>query len=301
MAAAAHAAIHAAGGMDRMPASTFSKEAAAARAPCTKQLPPEQDWIKSGLLYKRTFGHSVPWQSRRVVLASDYFCITRPDSNDVIERFDLLTLEGIGPSHDSSDTPVHERRGSTLSVESVLKQSSTLHPENEKKGLQVPNKPALQFKVVDEHDYKRRFCFGASSQSEISEWMDALKNAVRAAEDQERKQHWWRSNQLRLKKFYESTYVQTVVAILIIGNFAMAVAKAQLVPEKDSETDKAMYSMELLFTVELIINMTANFLLPFWKDWWNVLDFCIVTVSIIAIPLNDVKGFNLLRMARVFR
>lgn len=36
-------------------------------------------------------------------------------------------------------------------------------------------------------------------------------------------------------------------------------------------------------------------------DWWNLLDFVVVTVSILAIPMRDVQGFNLLRMMRVFR
>eukprot|EP00961_Rhodomonas_salina_P126102 1698880-Rhodomonas_salina.1 len=156
MAAAAHAAINNSGGAGQMTSSFFAQEAAAARAPCTKQLPPGQDWIKSGLLYKRTPGHSVPWQSRRVVLTSDYFCVTRPDSNDVIERFDLLTLQSIGPFHGSEEPERPERRGSCVSVESVLKQSSTIGTNKEKKGLQIPEKPALQFKVVDEHEHKRR-------------------------------------------------------------------------------------------------------------------------------------------------
>lgn len=39
----------------------------------------------------------------------------------------------------------------------------------------------------------------------------------------------------------------------------------------------------------------------FQRDYWNVLDFAVVFVSILAIPMSDVKGFNLLRMIRVFR
>eukprot|EP00961_Rhodomonas_salina_P198624 2679137-Rhodomonas_salina.1 len=40
----------------------------------------------------------------------------------------------------------------------------------------------------------------------------------------------------------------------------MAIAKAQLVPVKDSPTDKAMYSMELLFTALFSVSEAAMYL-----------------------------------------
>lgn len=102
----------------------------------------------------------------QVVITADHFCITRPDSLDVIERLDLLTLQGIGLFHPGDDAQERERRGSMQSVESVLKRSTSIpaikrknsvSSESSKRCSQSSDKPAMQFKVVDEHDNKRRY------------------------------------------------------------------------------------------------------------------------------------------------
>eukprot|EP00961_Rhodomonas_salina_P186528 2518368-Rhodomonas_salina.1 len=222
MAAAAVAAISAASGDDALVSRTPEGKGAPARKSCTLQLPPGPHWIKSGLLYKHVHGHVDPWHPRRVVLTSEFLCITRPHSTDVIERLELKTVRGIGPYHPSED-PVAQpkaRRGSAASVEDVLKNANR---DDKKNVLQPPDKPAFQFKTTDEHGTKRRFCFGATTQSEIEEWLESLKGAMKQVEDRAMKTDKWGRIQIRTKKIYDSRIVQSLIALLIIGNFAMAI------------------------------------------------------------------------------
>ena len=47
--------------------------------------------------------------------------------------------------------------------------------------------------------------------------------------------------------------------------------------------------------------MVASGPTTFFVEPWNVLDFCIVIASVLAIALKDAPGFSLMRMVRLFR
>merc|ERR1719359_1907864 len=57
----------------------------------------------------------------------------------------------------------------------------------------------------------------------------------------------------------------------------------------------------LLFGIELIVNMYSNYFLPFWKDPWNIFDFFIVLISWLS-KMNLLQGgISVLRLFRAFR
>lgn len=66
-----------------------------------------------------------------------------------------------------------------------------------------------------------------------------------------------------------------------------------------------------LFTLELILKVLANGLLvpypeAYLRDWWNVLDFVIVSVSLVTIPIeladsSAASSLSALKMLRALR
>jgi hypothetical protein len=60
-----------------------------------------------------------------------------------------------------------------------------------------------------------------------------------------------------------------------------------------------------IFTVELVINMFANWFLKFFSDGWNQLDFIVVTLSLVSLgpvsmPINVIRVMRAFRVIRLF-
>jgi hypothetical protein len=107
-----------------------------------------------------------------------------------------------------------------------------------------------------------------------------------------------------VKTTFSSPYAQVGLAICILANFFAAAVQAQLKPLKGDQAFDAFmvldYFFNALFTLELLFNIYGNFFFPFWKDLWNIFDFMIVVVSLIAL---FGEGFDVtaLRLFRAFR
>ena len=118
----------------------------------------------------------------------------------------------------------------------------------------------------------------------------------------EHKKSWLQKKlpfQDRAKDLYFSDKIQIFVGLLILLNFIMGASGAQLLPEEGSELEAAFkvgeWFFAIIFLVELILNMYGSF---FWEFWvgengaWNVFDFCIVVISLLAVTLENVPGKN---------
>lgn len=109
--------------------------------------------------------------------------------------------------------------------------------------------------------------------------------------------------QNKVLKMYDHPYCQCGVAAVICCNFIVSAIEAQILPEDD--TGKSVFfgfevTFNVIFLVELIFNMYANFLAKFWNNSWNVFDVAIVAVSWISM-LGDFPGVTVLRLFRAFR
>mmetsp|Transcript_93832 Transcript_93832/g.148214 ORF Transcript_93832/g.148214 Transcript_93832/m.148214 type:complete len:371 (-) Transcript_93832:65-1177(-) len=119
------------------------------------------------------------------------------------------------------------------------------------------------------------------------------------------KREYWLPYQEDFDKFYNSLQVQVGVAVLIGANFLTNIVEKEIDPSgKKYETafDVFEYVYNVLFTVELIINMYAHWFWLFWKSGWNIFDVIVVTIGLVTmsnLPLPS--GFSLLRMMRAFR
>lgn len=125
--------------------------------------------------------------------------------------------------------------------------------------------------------------------------------------------------QERVRQTYESPPSQIFVAGAITVNFILSSIQAEIIPEEgkakwpDASDKKKFFiicewTLNATFTVELIINMFANWFKRFWFNSWNLFDFFIVLISDVsmiqdALPGDAVSipGISVLRLFRAFR
>jgi len=111
--------------------------------------------------------------------------------------------------------------------------------------------------------------------------------------------------QKQVKWFYSLQSVQIFVALVIFMNFLTSAIYVQLLPKEDSSTDRIFLAFEYFyvygFLIELLINMYGSFFFAFWYSGWNIFDFVIVWVSLLAMYFPDLPAISVLRLFRAFR
>lgn len=111
--------------------------------------------------------------------------------------------------------------------------------------------------------------------------------------------------QRRAAELYLDLKVQMFVAGLIGGNFMCNIAEEWIDPSglKHSTVWEVLdYFFNVLFFVELLLNMYGFWLRQFWKSGWNVFDFVVVSIGVLGMCKVPLPGpFGLLRMMRAFR
>jgi len=109
----------------------------------------------------------------------------------------------------------------------------------------------------------------------------------------------------KVSKFYNSNSIQIAVACLIAANFLTNIVEKEIDPVGDRYSSTfAGFELfyNICFTLELVINMYAHWLRPFWSSNWNVFDVVVVSIGLInmaKLPLPP--SFSMLRMMRAFR
>jgi len=106
-------------------------------------------------------------------------------------------------------------------------------------------------------------------------------------------------------RFYNSFRVQMFVACLIAANFITNIIEKEIDPHGTEYTNQFLileYFYNILFTIELGINMYSHCCCIFWRSGWNIFDVVVVTIGIVNmmnLPLPP--AFSMLRMMRAFR
>jgi len=135
-------------------------------------------------------------------------------------------------------------------------------------------------------------------------------------------------NQKAVKTFYEDNTVQQVIAGIIVLNFVFSVVQREIDPFSEGDprkteegADSALASkwqryyqlwfvsnliFNIIFIIELAINVYGRWWREFWASGWNKFDFLVVAVSVLDmlpfIPLpGPAKLIKMLRAFRVFR
>jgi len=114
----------------------------------------------------------------------------------------------------------------------------------------------------------------------------------------------WKQKEVYI--FYNFQEIQFFVAGLIFMNFAVsAVQYTMLARESEGGPAETFFSFEVFFgyafLIELVINMYGSWFWSFYKSGWNIFDFLIVAISIVALYVDNLPGIAVLRLFRAFR
>lgn len=115
--------------------------------------------------------------------------------------------------------------------------------------------------------------------------------------------------QQAVELFYNSTSVQIGVACVIGANFATNIVEKQIDPYGDKHNDVFSvfeFIYNVLFTIELAVNMYGHWCCRFWKSGWNIFDCVVVSIGVLgmlerALPISLPSALKLLRNMRAFR
>jgi len=98
---------------------------------------------------------------------------------------------------------------------------------------------------------------------------------------------------------------QMVVAFLITANYLINCVDFQLMSEEGSPARKVFDILDVIFNVifliELLCNLTANWLQTFFLCGWNLFDLFIVLFSFASMFVSNVDGIGHVRLIRVLR
>lgn len=112
-------------------------------------------------------------------------------------------------------------------------------------------------------------------------------------------------HQRSVSRWYNSDAVQILVASIIILNFLANIVEKQIDPyaEKYDDTFRIFELIfNILFTIELIINVYAHWFCRFWESAWNWFDVIVVSIGLVTTVFRHLpKALSLLRMMRAFR
>jgi len=123
-------------------------------------------------------------------------------------------------------------------------------------------------------------------------------------------------HQARVRELYTRQSTQMAVAVLIGLNFLINVLEKELDPASmfgDSvglSTGPTKYpavwsafedTFNIIFLIELIVNLYGNWFFPFWRSGWNVFDTIVVANGVINLLRIDLGPLSLLRLLRAFR
>jgi voltage-gated sodium channel len=146
---------------------------------------------------------------------------------------------------------------------------------------------------------------GDAKDDQMQDIVPGKSKAAQEEEDCYANRKWILPAQEAVARKYDSPASQIGVACVIFLNFFISMGQAQALPEEGSGGALVFlvfeYIFNIIFGVELIINMYANWYMPFWTNGWNVFDFLIVIISWLSMVADNLPGISVLRLFRAFR
>jgi len=106
------------------------------------------------------------------------------------------------------------------------------------------------------------------------------------------------------KAIYEGDKCQLLVAIVISINFLCNVIEKEVDPQGVLQPHvwrNFEITFNVIFLLELVVNMYARWWKAFWFDGWNIFDVVVVAVGCVSFGVELEGPFKLLRCLRAFR
>jgi hypothetical protein len=226
------------------------------------RLPKSNEIIKKGFLSR--FSSNNEWKRTQVILNTVGVYLARTGENMLR---DMIPLDEITEVKKRTDIPE-----SALSMTEI-----TTSQDDPGAGASAESSMsdihAIQIRTIENgYNSGRTYFFRAESSEECSSWTHQIRNASqKAILLKEAGPGVLSQAKYRLRMAYESFAAQSVLAVLIIFSFITNILQTELSEETanaDSTAaafDALEYFFTFAFTVELVINMLAHFIIPFFQ------------------------------------
>ena len=258
------------------------------------ELPAKGDVARSGDVEKCVHSTSVAWIRRRLVLGRDALHLSRPGTNIAAESIPLAEMAHVVHANDSGVRGACQRlplNDDELGSEKFATVFS----------IQTKEWGPLGGKTI----YLR-----CSTELECDSWVKQLRSDVKKAlrrSDSEEKMQKLADARLSLQKAYNSTGMQVIAALVMLGGFSTRIAESAILPNEpaNGQLERAFWIIDLVFIAlygaDLLLNFAAHCFIPFFLDGWNVYDLLVVSLSIASLCVDVLPGFSILRCLRLLK
>ena len=168
--------------------------------------------------------------------------------------------------------------------------------------------------VTETHSYNfgRKYCIQIDDAAEFENIVTLITSKSTEAKKRNFPKTRFQKVRHAAHELFHSFGFQVFVAILLLANFMVNAAEAQLLQDLVDENGKPTgqqatfdnldIAFTAVFTLELLFNLLAHSLMDFFTNAWSVFDFIVVFTSIINMLSSGssiVSVFRLFRYVRV--
>jgi hypothetical protein len=245
------------------------------------------------------------YETRRVVITKEHTIFSEVDQEEIIDFIPLAEIHSVDDLDGvTAETPTEDSANlaGIASLETVASTESAFQIRTLRQG----------------YNRGRKYCLQAKSDHQCEELIALISGLSKAAIRRREIKSVYQRVQERVKEVYDSTPFQLISASFIFANFCTSAVEAQLADkivntdgtrsELGLQLDTADMVITVLFAVELLINIVANWFWPFASSWLNIWDLIIVTLSVatlgpleIAMPMTILRFFRVVRTIRVLK
>lgn len=165
----------------------------------------------------------------------------------------------------------------------------------------------LKIRILNPQDDRTKTAQSEAAMGDCDAWIDAINAGMLAEKARLRRLAQgtdFDRVRYKVKKVYESTLIQSVIAAVILASFALNLVNAEILPE-DEATIRVFENLDLaftiVFTIELAANFFGNYWAPFFREAWNLFDTFVVAISLLSLAMEELPAVNMLRLIRIFR
>ena len=300
------------------------------------KMPPPKDVLEDVKVSRRVISAlAVWWPERRMVFTADqvYFSSTF-DEISVIDTIPVLEIEKVQQLRRQARTPLARATSQQLAVFESSKSRLSLAQTSWKSEIELgcSSDPIIRCSSINSdrpedydedhnpehilviHTNKDGPCVGRQSvillrsKTERDAVASKLEKIMKRAHDlQDALLHPGRRALVRRNCFalYNSNVVQGFTISVIVLSFITTCYESQRRPADNSLESRIIFVLEVIYTctfaLELIFNFCGNFFLPFFRDWPNWFDLCVVAISIAGLVQRDLPAVAVLRLVRLVR
>jgi hypothetical protein len=235
------------------------------------KMPKTDKVLKIGIMGKLTSGYE--WRDMTLALTSVGLFFARPGTDvlrDLIPLYDVVDVKkrndfpgdgGAAKLGAQLDGP--SARGASATAFKMTSLVSDVEPQTKSSSLHI-----IQIRTTENgYNSGRTYYLRADSEAACNDWLSQLRSAVgQAILIREAGPSLFRRAKHRAHLFYHSFFVQTGVAVLIFCSFLVNIAQTELDgPEHAPIFDVLEIFFTTAFAVELVVNMFAHLLVPFFQ------------------------------------